>query len=537
MKVFNAVKKLKYEILVFVFFLVSRLPKLGFDFFNTDVWKWKSRTYDFSTGVFTFDFAKTIQKYHPGVTLMWLGTFAVKFYNFFSRVLSPGKSLDTIQAVFELHFVQKFLIVCVIGVTLAFCFYVLRKLFGSRYALITVFLLSVEPFYVALTRVVHLEGLMSTFMLASFLWFYYFLHEPPKTKRLIISGIFSALAILTKTSSLFMLPFVGLLSVVWYLKDNQKFKKAVLLSLGHYWKWLLVVLLGFVLLWPAMWVAPLEVLSVLYKGIFSIGVEGGHEQLYFGYLVDDPGPFFYFVVLGLRSSVYLLAGLVGYLVIFKKVGADRRKFAFFVLLFSGLYFLQSTLPSKKLDRYILPAMLGFVLITGVFYTWLSEKLNKFFVLLLIPPIVVLAYVHPDYFSYFNPIFGGLRVGITILEPKWVIGQHEIVKYFQKVKSAEGLEDLRDDENFEELDQDVLNKKLVVAIQEKYYAQLWPFIEKIGGRPVVKDLTPHAQKANYFIYPVWDDDSSADVRFKLEFVGTIDLRGVPLWRVYKRIPLP
>ena len=54
--------RIKYEILVFILFVVSRLPDLGYDTFNTDVWKWKARIFDFGTGIFTLDFAKTIQK-------------------------------------------------------------------------------------------------------------------------------------------------------------------------------------------------------------------------------------------------------------------------------------------------------------------------------------------------------------------------------------------------------------------------------------------------------------------------------------------
>ena len=102
------IKKLKYEILIIFLFIIIHLPSLGHDSFNTDVWKWKARIYDFGSGVFTFDFAKTIQKYHPGVTLMWAGTAAVKVYNFYYDVVYQMPPPDnSVQTVFELNFVQK----------------------------------------------------------------------------------------------------------------------------------------------------------------------------------------------------------------------------------------------------------------------------------------------------------------------------------------------------------------------------------------------------------------------------------------------
>jgi len=126
--------ELKYEIIIAGMFVLSRMPSLGHDNFNTDVWKWKARIFDFGSGVFYLDFARTIQKYHPGVTLMWLGTLAVKIYNLCYRTFfgtnPPDNSLTTI---FGLDFVQKLFVVIAIGICISCIFYVLRKLFGFSY--------------------------------------------------------------------------------------------------------------------------------------------------------------------------------------------------------------------------------------------------------------------------------------------------------------------------------------------------------------------------------------------------------------------
>ena len=81
----------------------------------------------------------------------------------------------------------------------------------------------------------------------------------------------------------------------------------------------------------------------------------------------------------------------------------------------------------------------------------------------------------------------------------------------------------------------ISKGLTVGFQEKYYTQIWPFIDEIGGRTVIEDLTPQAIKTKYFIYPVWDDESASEDRFNLIYIGSIKERGVKLYRVYQRSP--
>ena len=543
------ITNLKYEIIVLILFVLSRVPQLGYDIFNTDTWKWKARIYDFGSGIFGLDFALTIQKYHPGVTLMWLGTIGVKVYNAYNDVFLGHPPInDNINTVFELHFVQKLILVTAIGLTISSVFYVLRKLFGLQYSILTVMLISLEPFYLALTRVLHLEGLMSTFMIASFLWLYYYLFDTHHKSRLYVSAFFSSLAILTKSSALFMLPFTGLMMFVWFLYSRHSLKKSLTLTALDYSKWLFSFLIIFILLWPAMWVVPLEALKVVYRGISDIGIERGHEQFYFGRLVNDPGVVYYLIVIALRSSAYLLPGLIGSLLVIKRIEKGRQNFIFYVLLFSLLYLVEITIPSKKLDRYVLPTIMGFTLVSSFFYSWLCSRFGAVLknnrakvitcLLFMLPAIFTIVFVHPDYFSFYSPYTGGLKKGIFILEPKWIIGQKEIKQYFVKLKNDKGYEDFGEGESLEEL---VVrrgdDKNLVVAFPEKYYTQVWPFMRQIGAWAVILELGPHANVSDYVVFPVWDDQSEMENRFILERTGTIKLRGVDLYNVYERIPLP
>ena len=547
--IINKIKSLKYEVAVFIVFVVSRVPGLGYDTFNTDVWKWKARIFDFGSGVFNLNFIQTIQKYHPGVTLMWIGTVAVKFFNLYYDIVykSPPPNND-ISVIFQLHFLQKLFIVLVIGFSLSLIFYGIRKIFDLKYSVILLSFLVIEPFYVALTRELHLEGLMATFMMASFVWFYLYLQDKRKTVRLLISALFASLSVLTKTSSIFIVLFVIFTSIYYDVVSVNKADKLFLtfkllkikdiLKLNL--KYLFLFGLFFFLIWPAMWTNAILAIQTMYRGIFTIGLDRGHIQLFFGKSTLDPGPFFYPVVFWLRSSVYLVLGLVGFFFVSRKLKIEKRKFSYLAFMFAFLLLLELTFPSSKLDRYFLPIQMILWIPSAFFYEYLLNSLKignyKFnyliFLLFILPGALLLFFIHPDYFSYYSPLGGGLKSGMNIIEPKWMIGQKQIIIYLEgklksgkyvTFKSGESLENTKDK-----------SKKLTVAFQEKYYTQIWPFIRKIGGWAVIEDLIPQARETNIFIYPVWDDIPINETRFTLKYIDSIFLRGVKLYNVYERI---
>ena len=547
--IIDKARSLKYEILVFIIFVASRFPSLGFDTFNTDVWKWKARIFDFGSGVFSFDFVQTIQKYHPGVTLMWIGAVAVKFFNLYYDIVYKSSPPDNdISVIFQLHFLQKLFIVLVIGFSLTLFFNGIRKIFNLQYSIILTGFLMIEPFYVALTRELHLEGLMSTFMMVSFVWFYLYLKDKKKTGRFIISALFASLSVLTKTSSLFIVLFVVFTSIyndvvcidagskLCLTFSSLKIKDIFKLN----FKFLFLFLLFFTLIWPAMWTNTVLAIQTMYRGIFTIGIDRGHIQLFFGKNTLDPGPIFYPVVFWLRSSVYLVLGLVGFLIVSRRLSSEKRKFSYLALVFAFLLLLELTFPSAKLDRYFLPIQMVLWVPSASFYEYLLNSLRienyKFkcllFLLIILPGVLLLFWIHPDYLSYYSPFGGGLKAGINIIEPKWMIGQKQVIIYLEDklkfgkyvtFKPGESLENTKDK-----------SRKLTVAFQEKYYTQIWPFVRKTGGWAVIEDLTPQARETNLFIYPVWEDSSIYETRFTLKYIDSIFLRGVKLYNVYERI---
>ncbi len=543
-------KKFKYELLLILFFVVSRLPLLGHDNFTTDSWKWKSRSYDFGSGVFGLDFEKTLQKYHPGVTLMWIGTAGIKVYNASYNLLHHTEPPDNvISTVFELDLVQKLLVVLVIGIGLAFVFYPVREMFGLRNAIILAAAVSFEPYYIALTRVFHLEGLLSIFMLTSVVWLYWFINEGG-LKKLLVSAVFGGLAILTKTTALFLVPFTLMMLTASGLTKSGPVEKVIgvifrklrpILFLKNvlikFILWTAVVSIVIFSLWPALWVDPKGVYQEVYKGVVSVGIETEHIQYYFGKLVDDPGPAFYPVDFWYKSSPWLIAGIIGLAFIAGKISTNKKQFVLFLLVYSLLYLLMLSIPTKKLDRYIMPSLVSLAAISSFFYVWLWEriKINPVFKFLIMftPVFVSAVYVHPDYLTYYNPLAGGLKSGIKALEPKWLIGEPEIMDYFRNIQAAGKYQKSFDTSIEALIAQKKVNNILVVSFQEKYYTQIWPFFREIGAWAVIENIEAQSKYAGYFVYPVWEDLSGRQNKFELKYDGSVYIRGTEVYRVYKR----
>ncbi len=522
--------KLKYELLIALFFVLIRLPHLGHDTFNTDVWKWKARSFDFSTGIFTMDFAKTLQKYHPGVTLMWVGTIAIKIANVyldFAKIKSP------LEQLFILHSMQKFFVVLISATTVAFIFFALRKLFDLPFAIFSILFLTLEPFYMALTREFHLEGLLTNFMLASVVWlFYYF--EKKQNISLIIASFFCALALLTKSSAVYLLLFAGLFFLIKSYRTH-KFK----FELNWFLKYLLFSSVVVIFLWPALWVNPVHTLTEIIRGVREVGVDTEHIQYYFGKLVGDPGFTYYFVVFALRSSIFLFLGVFGLSFIIKSLSPSQRRFIMYLGLYSLFYLIQITLPTKKLDRYILPAFSAISLMASFFWLNITEKfrISRLWLFTIFIGVMLLINIAilPDFLSYYNPLFGGLRTGVRVLEPKWLIGEPQIISYFKQKQALTGFEYSGNTDSFEEIIyRQPPRNVLSVGFQEKYYTQIWPFFREIGAWAVIQDLTPFAQKTKYFVYPIWDDRAYQENRFTLKYLDDIKVRGITLYKVYERI---
>ena len=82
----------------------------------------------------------------------------------------------------------------------------LSRITGRKVAFIGSCLLALDPFYITHSKVLHVDGLLATFMFVSTLFLFSYLYRA-QWLDLIFSGVFAGLSFLTKSPSLFIVPY------------------------------------------------------------------------------------------------------------------------------------------------------------------------------------------------------------------------------------------------------------------------------------------------------------------------------------------
>jgi len=129
-----------------------------------------------------------------------------------------------------------------------FLFYWARELFGNRVALLSLFLFSFSPTFLAQGRLVTTDvGATLGVVLASYFWLK-FLKNPTK-KNIIFAGLIFGVTMLLKFSLILLIPFFAIIILVYAcLKNGKKYIFNILKYLGLA---LLVGIIGMVfIVWP-----------------------------------------------------------------------------------------------------------------------------------------------------------------------------------------------------------------------------------------------------------------------------------------------
>jgi len=117
-----------------------------------------------------------------------------------------------------------------------------KKLYGKWPAFLATFLFAFSPTFIAHGRYVTTDvGAAFGFFIATF-FFIKYLQENNK-KNLILAGIFFGVAQLIKFSLILLLPYFGLLLLIWIWINKKRFWKYI-------WKFLLIVIIGYLLVYP-----------------------------------------------------------------------------------------------------------------------------------------------------------------------------------------------------------------------------------------------------------------------------------------------
>jgi hypothetical protein len=390
---------------------------------------WYLRSAHFIDAVLAGDWGNTVYSEHPGVALMWPVAIGLKLYWALSGITPAAES---VPPDFEpIHFfgpvpvteiaAALLPLVLLIALSIVGAYFLLRRLFGGTTAAVAGLLLATSPYYLAQSKILHLDAWMATLMLLSALTLLLYCREH-RARWLILSAVLGGLALLVKPTALFLVPFSGLVLLVRAVRNRQPILRFTLYVLRSLFVWLLLVAIVYFALWPAMWVTPGEALAAVESGLARHASTAHDTPTFFlGQITyEDPGPVFYLVTMLFRASeIELLfagvAAVVGIVYLWRRRRLSQAGVDYLLLLAFVVFFLiQMSLGAKKMPRYVLPAILALdVLAAAGIVAWAralaGRRLRLAWVLialsLLVQAVLVLP-LHPYYGTTANWLAGG-----------------------------------------------------------------------------------------------------------------------------------
>jgi 4-amino-4-deoxy-L-arabinose transferase-like glycosyltransferase len=336
----------------------------------------------------------------------------------------------------------------------------MRLNFGPKVAVLGLSLIALDPFFLALSRVFHIDAGLTSLMAVSLLGLLAALGDKRSpTGRLgllALSGFAGGLAMLQKSPAAFLVPWTASLLAAYAWREG--FSRQILRRTGrNLLLWSLVVMIVYVALWPAMWSEPLS--TVRQVAAKAIGyAEEGHEpgNYFLGGPVQEPGWGYYPVAVSFRLSPLVQLGVIAALVwLVSGGGPDRYRFEVAALLLYGLLFgVFMNLGAKKLDRYLLPlfpaleiaAAVGLLALTETVRNRLEGMASRplplfvpvFLGILVIQIALVLPH-YPHYLTYYNPLLGGLSRAKNALVVGWGEGYEKAAAYLNARPNARELQ--------------------------------------------------------------------------------------------------
>jgi hypothetical protein len=384
--------------------------------------------------VLSGDWVNTVYSEHPGVTLMWPAGIGLKLYWTLSGITPAA---HTVPPDFEpIHFfgpvpraeIAAALIPLALLIALGIvgAYLMLRRLFDEATSVVAGLLLALSPYYMAQSKILHLDASMATLMLLSALALLVYRRER-QGHWVLLSGVLGGLALLVKIPALFLLPFAGLVllaDAVWNAQHSTGKARYVVRSVViPLFAWCLAAVVVYFAFWPVMWVEPGRGLAAVRWG-FSRHATTAHDSptLFLGQVVlEDPGPLFYVVSLLFRTSEVELTFLVVAMILatvslsHRVLERDESTMDSILLLGFAIFFLaQMSLGAKKMPRYVLPSLLALdVLAAAGIVAWarkLAGERRQLRLALMALPVLVQALLivpkHPYYGTALNWLAGG-----------------------------------------------------------------------------------------------------------------------------------
>lgn len=423
-------------------------------FVTVDERKWLNRAGNFFVALGNGDWAATFQKEHPGVTIQWLGLFGyLTRFPDYARWIGGAVTDDVLEqrlwasglmTPLDLLAAGRWWVTLAIALAIVAIFRPLRRLFGTGPALTATLFVAWSPYFVGLSRQLHPDGLLAALSLLALVLWLVWMYDGQRPQDLAGAGVILGLALLTKTTAIFVGVTGALLVAVELAKGLRHGKPRWSLLTGGV-GWALVASATFVLLWPAMWREPVLVLQRIIDQMAHYQGEVHSLPTYFrGRVVhDDPGPLFYPFVVAWRLSPLTMLGLplTAWLAWRRRAPLSEsagRSAAWGLLLFAAVVILAMSTGAKKIDRYVLPALpaldilaaLGWAGVALTVTTARGAERKRMLATASIAGVILLHGLFtvrhfPYYLTYFNPLLGGARVAPQIMMIGWGEGLEQV----------------------------------------------------------------------------------------------------------------
>ena len=432
--------------ILFAAFLAPRLT--GIKKFTTgDEPAWVIFSHNYLHALDQRQFEHTSYDYQPAITTMWVIVASIlsyfpeyttlrhgyieKFWVLEEIYQRAGKAMSTVL------FRSRMIYVALISAILLLTFFLMRKLLGSKTALVAILLIAFDPFYLGQSRLLNHEGLSSILILAAVFAMLLFFNQGEKRIYLLISGACSGMALLTKSPAILLIPLVGLMSLVSLVeawRQEPRHGRLVWKYVKNYLIWLGVLAAVYTVIWPGMWVNPLKMLYEVYGNALSYAFQGqrllaAQELEPSRFSLDASGIGFYLTAIPYKTTPILWIGvMLSILGLFARKTARMERAAKqtvgYLFLLAALYILLfGVARGWNSIHYVLISFICLEVITGIGFcwgaSWLGEKMplmaRPAAQAILLGAVVLLQALsglpeYPYYYTYTNPVMQAAQAG-------------------------------------------------------------------------------------------------------------------------------
>ncbi|KAA3657646.1 MAG: hypothetical protein DWQ04_27430 [Chloroflexi bacterium] len=438
----------KLALLVFLLSFLLRLTAVS-RYITPDELIWVYRSIQFREALLSGEWLGTLTAGHPGVITTWLGAAAISL----QMILHPASTdvytwltqlvwfaPENMQALRQLSMflsAGRVAVALVNSVGLTAVFLLTRKLFNNTVAVSAALLLAFDPFLAGLSGLLHVDALLTTFATLSLLSLLVgLLVDLPNRKRVgytAVSGTMAALALLTKSPAILLPPLTAsFMLIIWWRRYRSVEGMRWLLWQGA--AWLTAFCLVLFLLFPALWLSPIQVLDLMNNNASRHIAEALRPTFFLGKVDFDHGPIFYPIALAFRLSPTVFSGifLSFWLIIRNRRGSQNRRSSDLsqydgwviglLLVWTTLFIVGISIATKKFDRYVLPVFPAMTLFATIIWSrMLVRKWRGIQFGVLIPVALQVVYLlfyllYP--LSAYNWLVGGPAVAESVMPIGW-----------------------------------------------------------------------------------------------------------------------